>query len=356
MASLFPGNTTSFGGGRGMQNINEDEEASHASPPVFRNTMGTADSSEASSGTFGATGFNPSDRLPPMEGSQLPTNYHYTRRTSVSAESMAPTGQTADNWTPPYHAKSEEQTARLKEAVSKNFLFSHLDESQHKQVLGALMEKPIPAKGIKVITQGDVGDYFYIVEKGDFDVYVNPAGQPDSSAESLGKKVAVIGAGGSFGELALMYNAPRAATIISTGQSLLWSLDRVTFRRIIMDSANERRKMYEAFLADVPLLKSLEPYERAKIADALSTKEFASGEKIIEEGAIGHHFYLLSRERQRCTRPATSSRCTSTRRETTLANSRFLTTSLALLAWSARARSGCHAGQGGIPTSARTGG
>lgn len=55
-----------------------------------------------------------------------------------------------DNWTPPVHQKSAEQLERLKRAIQGNFLFSHLDEEQSSQILGALMEKPIPTKGIKV--------------------------------------------------------------------------------------------------------------------------------------------------------------------------------------------------------------
>lgn len=90
-----------------------------------------------------------------------------------------------------------------------------------------------------------------------------------------------------------MYNAPRAATVISTGKSLLWQLDRVTFRKILMTSASERRKMYEGFLGEVPLLDGLKPYERAKIADALETKIVAARQNIITEGEPGQYFYML---------------------------------------------------------------
>lgn len=90
-----------------------------------------------------------------------------------------------------------------------------------------------------------------------------------------------------------MYNAPRAATVISTTKSLLWQLDRMTFRRILMTNASERRKMYEGFLEDVPLLAGLKPYERAKIADALATVKYKAGENIITEGEPGNDFFML---------------------------------------------------------------
>ncbi|KAL4778756.1 cyclic nucleotide-binding-like protein [Aspergillus varians] len=224
----------------------------------------------------------------------FPNNYALGRRTSVSAESLNPTSAGSDSWTPPYHPKSEEQLARLKTAVSNNFLFSHLDDEQSRTVLDALVEKPIPAKDIKVISQGDAGDFFYIVEDGHFDVYINPSGSVQPGPEGMGNKVSTIGPGGSFGELALMYNAPRAATIVSADPtSTLWALDRITFRRILMDSAFQRRRMYESFLEEVPLLSSLKNYERAKIADALDTIKYPPGSSIITEGDPGDAFYLL---------------------------------------------------------------
>jgi cAMP-dependent protein kinase regulator len=113
-------------------------------------------------------------------------------------------------------------------------------------------------------------------------------------AEGIGKKVATISPGGSFGELALMYNAPRAATVMSTEPACtLWALDRVTFRRILMDSTFQRRRMYESFLEEVPLLASLTAYERSKIADALETQKFPAKTPIIKEGDAGEAFYLL---------------------------------------------------------------
>jgi cAMP-dependent protein kinase regulator len=223
----------------------------------------------------------------------LPQNYAGNRRTSVSAESMQPDADSG-NWKPPKHAKSEDQLQRLKQAVANNFLFSQLDEQSFSTVLDALSERSIPAPNIKVISQGDEGDYFYVVEQGDFDVYINSSGSLQPGPDGMGNKVGSISPGGSFGELALMYNAPRAATIVSASKGgVLWQLDRVTFRRILMTDAAEKRKMYEGFLEEVPLLSPLKPYERAKVADALESVKFSAGQNIITEGEPGDAFYLL---------------------------------------------------------------
>jgi cAMP-dependent protein kinase regulator len=296
MASTFPGTTSPFQGSTsGMHSVQEEDEndpvASPTSSHFPRNTMASAPPA-ASSSTFGNfEGFGSSTDS--SEPKNLPNNYNLNRRTSVSAESLSPAGASDDNWRPPSHDKTTDQNDRLRKAVTSNFLFSHLDDEQSNLVLGALQEKPIPAKGIKVIQQGDTGDFFYIVERGNFDIFVNKTGRVESGADGIGDKVASCGPGNSFGELALMYNAPRAATVVSTEPSMLWALDRITFRRILMDSAFQRRRMYESFLEEVPLLASLKAYERSKIADALETQKYAVGQAIIREGDPGESFFIL---------------------------------------------------------------
>ena len=316
------GDATSFGNeqlssGSISKVVEEDENDTITSPttPSFSFTKGGASTFGSSFGGDGS-GDGPPSSFKPTAGEGFPTAYGMGRRTSVSAESLNPTASSNDNWTPPFHQKSQDQLARLKKSISGNFLFSHLDDEQSAQVLGALVEKPIPAKGIKVccfiscfcllpsvsnshftpqvITQGDQGDFFYVVEKGTFDVYVNPAGSLQPGPEGLGNKVATIEPGGSFGELALMYNAPRAATVMSNeAGSTLWALDRITFRRILMDSTFQRRRLYESFLEEVEILSTLTKYERSKIADALETQKYPAGTTIIKEGDVGEAFYLL---------------------------------------------------------------
>lgn len=60
--------------------------------------------------------------------------------------------------------------------------------------------------------------------------------------------------GESFGELALLYNGPRAATIKSKSETVLFSLDRYTFNHIVKDAAIKKRSLYEEFLSKVDLL------------------------------------------------------------------------------------------------------
>lgn len=217
--------------------------------------------------------------IPPAAGN----HYSRDRRTSVSAESMAPTQ--GNDYVKQVIPKSDSQRERIRSSVGNNFLFRNLDEEQYEDVVDAMAEKPV-ANGDVVIEQGAVGDYFYVVEHGTLDCLISKGGAPPA-------KVTSYEAGGSFGELALMYNAPRAATIIATSDAILWALDRVTFRTILMENTARKRRMYESFLEEVPLLKSLEEYERHKIADALDTVYFEPGHQVVCEGDVGDRFYII---------------------------------------------------------------
>lgn len=101
--------------------------------------------------------------------------------------------------------------------------------------------------------------------------------------------------GESFGELALLYNAPRAATIICKSEICeLWSLDRNTFSYIIKSAVQKKREKYDDFLEKVEILKCMEKFERTKIADAFKEEWFEEGKYIIKEGDKNtDKFYMI---------------------------------------------------------------
>lgn len=217
---------------------------------------------------------------PSRPSNKLPLAFNANRRTSVSAEAMNPDKFKSDSWKPPVNDLTEEQRAELAKTLSLNFLFQQLDKKAKETVVAALQKKEY-TRSTEIITQGDVGDYFYIIESGTVDFYVN------------GTKVNTSSDGSSFGELALMYNSPRAATAVAASDVTCWALDRATFRRILLEGTFNRRIMYEDFLKDVTVLSGLTPQERSKLADALTTEMYHAGDNIVTEGETGDKFYLI---------------------------------------------------------------
>ncbi|KAG0094199.1 hypothetical protein BGZ93_007492 [Podila epicladia] len=250
------------------------------SPHVASAATPAASSPDHSMGSESENESESDDDPAPMVN--LAASYMRGRRPSVSAESMVPSHQ---NYVKTVIPKSAEQRKRIEVSIASNFLFKNLDEDQHEDVVNAMAEKRFK-RGENVIEQGAVGDFFYVVETGTLDVYVAKNGRPS-------EKVFEYGPGGSFGELALMYNGPRAATVTATSDVVLWALDRITFRRILMENTSRKRRMYEAFLETVPSLVSLEPYERHKVADALESVYFDDGQIVVKQGDQGDNFFII---------------------------------------------------------------
>eukprot|EP00918_Siedleckia_nematoides_P015057 GHVU01032651.1.p1 GENE.GHVU01032651.1~~GHVU01032651.1.p1 ORF type:complete len:358 (-),score=81.75 GHVU01032651.1:461-1534(-) len=206
-------------------------------------------------------------------------------RKSVSAEVYGPNNAKGD-FKPPVFPKTADQTKRIEATLSKSFLFSALDADDLKTVILAFQEYKIPPK-TTIITQGDEGDCLYLLEEGNCNVFKKTS----SGGE---EHVFVQKPGDAFGELALLYNAPRAATVrAGDDPTLLWKLDRRSFNHIVKDAAVRKREAYEGFLADVKLLADMEPYERAKLSDGLKERTFKDGEYIIRQGEEGDTFYLI---------------------------------------------------------------
>jgi cAMP-dependent protein kinase regulator len=93
--------------------------------------------------------------------------------------------------------------------------------------------------------------------------------------------------------LALLYNAKRAASIITKTKCILWELDRETFINVVKESAIKKREKHEGFLKSVPIFQNLDPYELALIADALKTCNFKQNEFVIKENEYGDVFYIV---------------------------------------------------------------
>ena len=165
-------------------------------------------------------------------------------------------------------------------------MFNGLDDHDMGVVIDAMDEKKISI-GTNVITEGESGNELYVVEEGELDCFKKFA---DSEQP---KYLKTYVPGEAFGELALLYNAPRAASIIAKSDCHLWVLDRNTYNFIVKEAAQRKRDKYENFLKTVPLLQSMDHYERSKLADAIKEEKFEAGDSIIRQGETGNTFYII---------------------------------------------------------------
>ena len=164
-------------------------------------------------------------------------------RASVSAEAFGKFNKKED-FKARVIAKSEEAKKAIVEKIEKAFMFSGLDEAE-KQIVVDAMEEKKAFKNEAVIKEGDDGDVLFVVASGTLSCTKIFKGNTEPT---FLKKYE---AGEAFGELALLYNAPRAATITADEECLLYALDRATFNHIVKDAARQKREKYEAFLKEI---------------------------------------------------------------------------------------------------------
>jgi serine/threonine protein kinase/CRP-like cAMP-binding protein len=171
----------------------------------------------------------------------------------------------------------------LKQATDGNPLFEGMNDDQRQVVYGAFVEEDVDA-GDVIITQGDRGDLFYVVESGAFDATLATTGD---------QVVKHYERGTGFGELALLYNSPRAATVTCTKQGRIWAIDRAVFNMIMVASGGDAFKKAQEFLKTVDLMKGFAESNLDFLATLLEEQTFGVGDNVWESGTPVDTLYFV---------------------------------------------------------------
>jgi len=155
------------------------------------------------------------------------------------------------------------------------------------------VEPVVYPREASIIRQGEVGDKFYILLEGKVDVLINAPGRGQILVDQLRP-------GAYFGEMALLGNGIRAATVraASDSEARVIELDQATFTDLVSDSRLLReelaRIMDQRATADqVQLLAALKQDEQAAQAARPKRRTFAPGEVILRSGELGESFFII---------------------------------------------------------------
>ena len=252
------------------------EEAAAADEPAGGSGGGESDAIASSSPDPAATG---SADLAGA-GAKAPG-----KRMAVSAESSTQIGADPEgaDFEPAVVPKSRATAAFLNEAARKALPFSSLSEDEMQTILGAMFELKASA-GQMLINEGEHGNNFYVAQSGSYSVFLE---------KIPGKAVKTYGPGDSFGELALLYNTPRPASIKCTKSGVLWALDRSAFRGILMSQKQSQDHAMLEFLRPVPLFASLTAEQLGRLASVANVLTFQGGEHVVRQGDHADSIYLI---------------------------------------------------------------
>jgi cAMP-dependent protein kinase regulator len=178
--------------------------------------------------------------------------------------------------------------------VARLPLFSALPREALLDLLLAFKVITVPA-GERVIQKGEHGTTAYVVARGELEV---------SKEVSEGKPPVVLarlGAGSFFGEMALLSDMPRAASVIAVRPSILLvaerdALDAVSRRHPEVGvelAAHCRRRLVANLGRMSPALSSLPSPDRALLVDRFVTRCFRKGERFVARGQEVEGLFLI---------------------------------------------------------------
>lgn len=132
-----------------------------------------------------------------------------------------------------------------------------------------------------IFKQGDNASSYFIVDHGSLTIIIN------------NEEKKIIKEGEAFGELALLFNSNRSASVKALENCGLWGIDRNTFRKAVEEMSSKQCKENRKFLENVNFFQNLTNEQKDSIASVLSTQKFKKGEFIVAEGDPASSFYVI---------------------------------------------------------------
>eukprot|EP00928_Gymnodinium_smaydae_P069708 TRINITY_DN5336_c0_g2_i4.p1 TRINITY_DN5336_c0_g2~~TRINITY_DN5336_c0_g2_i4.p1 ORF type:complete len:784 (+),score=131.70 TRINITY_DN5336_c0_g2_i4:60-2411(+) len=167
-----------------------------------------------------------------------------------------------------------------------------LDDEKIEAMIDVAWKEQVGA-GETIVKEGDMNaDCFYVIQAGQFDCL--QACENRRGRDSICyRTVARLSSGQSFGELALLYSTPRAATVKATVDSVLWCFDRRNFKAILMNESKNNIHACVAHLDRISLFSTMLREEKEAVAQALVEAHFSNGDVIMKQGDPGNRFFIF---------------------------------------------------------------
>ncbi|GFU37826.1 hypothetical protein NPIL_457391 [Nephila pilipes] len=184
--------------------------------------------------------------------------------------------------------RREKSKELIQRAILENDFMKNLETVQIREITDCMYPVEYGQDSV-IIKEGDIGSVVFVMEEGKIEV-------------SKGNRfLCTLGPGKVFGELAILYNCTRTATVTALSDCRLWAIERQCFQTIMMRTGLVRQAQYTDFLKSVPTFRKLKEDMLIKIADVLEETSYKFGDYIIRQGARGDTFYIISRGRVKVT-------------------------------------------------------
>ncbi|NXE24473.1 KGP2 kinase, partial [Ardeotis kori] len=178
--------------------------------------------------------------------------------------------------------KDSSEKKLITDALNKNQFLKRLEPHQIRDMVECMYERTFQ-QGSYVIRQGEPGNHIFVLKEGILEVF------------QQSKLLSSIPVWTAFGELAILYNCTRTASVKAITNVKTWALDREVFQNIMRVTAQTRQEQYRNFLRSVSLLKNLPEDKLTKIMDCLEVEYYDKGDYVIREGEEGNTFFIIAK-------------------------------------------------------------
>ncbi|HVM32427.1 MAG TPA: cyclic nucleotide-binding domain-containing protein [bacterium] len=127
---------------------------------------------------------------------------------------------------------------RLRSVLQGTYFFQSLKLNELDELIGHLRMVRVQ-KGYEIVKQGDPGDAFYLIAAGKVSVWMKKG--------FMKSKVADLGPDEFFGEMALLSNEPRNATVVAEEVTELFILQKYDFEKILLKNPVIMEQLKKSF-------------------------------------------------------------------------------------------------------------
>lgn len=185
--------------------------------------------------------------------------------------------------------KSMQEIKDISKSLSRHFLFTSLSEESITNLIVDIRLFSFGPQEI-VFEQNSPGHYFYIILSGRVEVVVN------------GNRKKIMGKTEQFGELALLHDSMRTATIKTIENCHVWVLSRESFQVAVQSVNKKRYDENKQFIESISIFQSLTKKQKENLLLLLATQEFMDGQRIVVEGDPGSMLYIIKKGCVVCTK------------------------------------------------------
>lgn len=216
----------------------------------------------------------------PIQPDEIPSQVHTKHKKLVFDDRFNEnTFKEAPNAIVSNKPKGDKDIELILSVLKNHYIFNSIDKTSQLSIIKKVRCFEIGPKET-IFEQGQPGICFFVVSSGRLEV-------------KAGNEKRILGPGKSFGELALIDNRPRTATVKTLEPCVLWGLDRENFMKALKRMRVKEYEANKSFISSINIFNILTPSQKESLLGAFVTQRWQSGQIVVKEGDNSEMLYII---------------------------------------------------------------